>query len=405
MNMTSYHVSSSGKLVPCASDPCSRHSNDIHADSLESAYEQYYADSPVGFVQNTPKTAKNSQNHRFMSFQKFNKAKKAALATLAVILTTTSLSACGTELSSYHRSNSYNNTFTQSSSNAYDNTNLKNALKSVENKAKDAWNSNTAKEYRSRANKVLRRTGSRFGRILRDLKSRIPQNAQNSTNFGGSTVNNGSADASALRALGGENVTMQDLNNIQVVSDHPNTAHYRRKDYSNGRWASIAGKPSCWSVRDEVITRQAIPGSLKLTPDGCAVESVSIVDPYTGDTIKADNKSEVVKNIQIDHVIPIAYADSNGAHGWNQSQKDSYYNDLTEGHLVATSAHQNRDLKGDKGPGEYMLDNNAPLKLKVAYAKDWVAIMRRYNKKGARMTLEKSDYDAIMRIFKEGGVR
>lgn len=403
--MTSYHVSSSGKLVPCASDPCSRHSNDIHADSLESAYEQYYANSPIGFVQNTPKTAKNSQNHRFMSFQKFNKAKKAALATLAVILTTTSLSACGTGLSSYPRSSSYSQT---SSSNSYDNTNLKNALKSVENKAKDAWNSNTAKEYRSRANKVLRRTGSRFGRILRDLKSRIPQNTQNSTNFGGSTVNNGSADAGALGALGalgGENVTMQDLNNIQVVSDHPNIAHYRRKDYSNGRWASIAGKPSCWSVRDEVITRQAIPGSLKLTPDGCAVEAVSIVDPYTGDTIKANSKSDVVKNIQIDHVIPIAYADSNGAHGWNQSQKDSYYNDLTEGHLVATSAHQNRDLKGDKGPGEYMLDNNAPLKLKVAYAKDWVAIMRRYNKKGARMTLEKSDYNAIMRIFKEGGVR
>lgn len=400
--MTSYHVSSSGKLVPCASDPCSRHSNDIHADSLESAYEQYYADSPVGFVKNTPKTARISRNQRFMSSQRFNKAKKAALATLVVILTTTSLSACGTGLSSYSHSNSYNNASAQSSSNAYDDANLKNALKSVENKAKNAWNSNTAREYRSRANRVLRRAGSRFGRVLRDLKGKI---SQNSADFSGNTVNNSNPNAGALGALGSENVTMQDLNNIQVVPDHPNTAHYRRKDYANGRWASIAGKPSCWSVRDEVITRQAVPGSLKLTPDGCAVESVSIVDPYTGDTIKANNKSEVVKNIQIDHVIPIAYADSNGAHGWNQAQKDSYYNDLTEGHLVATSAHQNRDLKGDKGPGEYMLDNNAPLKLKVAYAKDWVAIMRRYNKKGARMTLEKSDYDAIMRIFKEGGVR
>ena len=42
---------------------------------------------------------------------------------------------------------------------------------------------------------------------------------------------------------------------------------------------------------------------------------------------------------------------------------------MNAGHLIAASAHRNRDLKGDAGPGDYMLGSSASLDYKVAYAK------------------------------------
>lgn len=41
---------------------------------------------------------------------------------------------------------------------------------------------------------------------------------------------------------------------------------------------------------------------------------------------------------------------------------------MSAGHLIAASAHRNRDLKGDAGPGDYMLGSSASLNYKVAYA-------------------------------------
>lgn len=40
---------------------------------------------------------------------------------------------------------------------------------------------------------------------------------------------------------------------------------------------------------------------------------------------------------------------------------------MNAGHFIAASAH--RDLKGDAGPGDYMLGSYTSLDYKVAYAK------------------------------------
>jgi len=42
---------------------------------------------------------------------------------------------------------------------------------------------------------------------------------------------------------------------------------------------------------------------------------------------------------------------------------------MSAGHLIAASAHRNRDLKGNAGPGDYMLGSYASLDYKIAYAK------------------------------------
>lgn len=77
---------------------------------------------------------------------------------------------------------------------------------------------------------------------------------------------------------------------------------------------------------------------------------------------------------------------------------------MSAGHLIAASAYRNRDLKGDAGSSDYMLDSSASLNYKVAYAKDWIAVMRYYNAKSGNMTIEQSDYDAIKSLFNQTGI-
>lgn len=47
---------------------------------------------------------------------------------------------------------------------------------------------------------------------------------------------------------------------------------------------------------------------------------------------------------------------------------------MSAGYLIAASAHRNRDLKGDAGPGDHMLGSSASLDYKVAYAKRLIGL-------------------------------
>lgn len=78
---------------------------------------------------------------------------------------------------------------------------------------------------------------------------------------------------------------------------------------------------------------------------------------------------------------------------------------MSAGHLIAASAHRNRDLKGDAGPGDYMLGSSASLNYKVAYAlRDWIAVMCDSNAKSGNLTIEQSDYDVIKSFFNQTGI-
>lgn len=406
-----YHEDVHGNMVACASNPCSRHGKSEHefASSPEEAYERHYARidgmrTGLGAVPDRFAAGVGRSRHERVPRQRFTRMRKVAMSFLAVSLATASLSACGVPddhnadsgASQPSGSQSQQSADGFSSSASVDDVRRK--ASELYGKAKDAYNSEDgrylrgkAKEYGNRAKDRLSDTFGRLDGYLSEDGSGSPSSAS-------------SGDVPAALAAHTD-VGMSDLDSLKVVPDHGNRNGYNRRDYGNGQWPSAPGAfQSCWSVRDEVIKRQADPGTLKLTPNGCAVASVSMTDPYTGRKITANNANDVATKIQIDHVIPVAYADSNGAASWDQAVKDSYYADMDMGHLIATSTHQNRDLKSDKGPSEYMLDRDAPLSYKAAYAQDWVAIIREYNAKGGSMTIEQSDYDAIRDVFRQAGI-
>lgn len=385
--MSSFHTvrhrdGTFGGIVPCESDPCTLHGDDdIHADTLEEAYSILYDGDAA------PGIRKHGCSHPVMPKRRWNTLKRTA-ATLMAVTIASSLAACGADRP------------------YYDNTGISpgQGASSKAAQPEDAGAGNGrigGGDLRAPSKEQVGDALSRAKSRTRDYLERSRKRLEDMSASGGGTSQGMDAEGvpASLDSNGG--ITKADLESLTVVPDHGRSPQYVRRQWSNGRFMPY-GARSCWSVRDEVIKRQADPGTLRVTPDGCAVEAVSFTDPYSGRRIQERGKENVERNIQIDHVVPVSYMASNGGNDWDQVTRDRYFNDTDPGHLLAVDSEEN-NLKSDSGPSRYM--PTAGVRYRTAYAKDWVAVLKSYQSKGVRATIERSDYEAIMHAFDEGGVQ
>ena len=124
--------------------------------------------------------------------------------------------------------------------------------------------------------------------------------------------------------------------------------------------------------RDDVLLRDAVPGSTKVAQQGACDHDVlagSWHDPYTGHTLRFTDLKELsqAEAIQIDHVVPLAEAWVSGAAGWNHDRREAFANDLHE--LLAVDGPTNMS-KGDGDPAAWR-----PRKgYQCTYAQHWIAI-------------------------------
>lgn len=178
------------------------------------------------------------------------------------------------------------------------------------------------------------------------------------------------------------------LNSLTVRN--PTNASYNRDDWKH--WVNIR---SCWSVREEVLSLEATPGSLQLKDsngnatdnlaNACEIVAGEWIDPYSGKTFT--NPSD----LDVDHMIPLSYANSAGGSEWDSAKKQDYANSLTyPNHLIAVDKGENRS-KSDKGPGEWKPSNTAH---HCQYAKDWIAISTTWN-----LTVSNSDVAALKEML------
>lgn len=151
-------------------------------------------------------------------------------------------------------------------------------------------------------------------------------------------------------------------------------------DYDRDEWRHWDNLTPCWTVREQVLVRDANPGSLTLldqfgntTTDhskACEVAGGVWVDPYTKATFT--NPSD----LDIDHVVPLGNAASSGGQGWDEDKKRDYANYLGYNrHLWAVSASANRS-KGDKSPDIWQPING---KIQCEYGTAWVLIKDRWS--------------------------
>lgn len=167
--------------------------------------------------------------------------------------------------------------------------------------------------------------------------------------------------------------------------------------YDRYTWHHWDNLTPCWTVREEVLYRDAVKDDTLTILDSnkvrtydknkaCYITGGTWIDPYTKQTFTNP------QDLDIDHVVPLGYAAKGGGNDWDSAKKEQYANNLDyPGHLLAVSASANR-AKGDKGPGDWKPENKDYL---CQYAINWTAVVTNWN-----ISMKGSDKSAILDMLK-----
>ena len=165
------------------------------------------------------------------------------------------------------------------------------------------------------------------------------------------------------------------LAGIVVVPQRQRGYDYRRAAFGDA-WDDDNGAPlghnGC-DTRNDILDRDLVDKayvSVKRCPH--AVASGVLHDPYTNETISFVRGAQVGAAVQIDHIVPLAYAWDMGARDWPDAMRIRFANDPAN--LIAVAGQANQD-KGDQGPGSWMPPNHA---FWCQYAMQFIAVLRGY---------------------------
>jgi hypothetical protein len=103
----------------------------------------------------------------------------------------------------------------------------------------------------------------------------------------------------------------------------------------------------CLNTRHETLA-QLSTGTVHFAKSGCSVSRGRWNDPYTG-LIFTD-----ARDLDIDHMVPLAWAHAHGGFAWSPEQRRQFANDARN--LFAVEASVNRQ-KGAQGPTEWLPPN------------------------------------------------
>lgn len=117
---------------------------------------------------------------------------------------------------------------------------------------------------------------------------------------------------------------------------------YRRSDFGHG-WDDTNG--DCRDSRAEALVASSTTQVRFASDRGCRVVAGRWVSAFTSNVIQ--NAS----NIDIDHVVPLAWAWERGAGKWHSEKRERFANDQIN--LLPVEASLNRS-KGAKGPNEWL---------------------------------------------------
>lgn len=79
-------------------------------------------------------------------------------------------------------------------------------------------------------------------------------------------------------------------------------------------------------TRNDILRRDLFDVVLKADTNGCAVLTGTLLDPYSGDIV-AFERGENSRDIEIDHVVPLADAWQKGARDWDEGTRRRFAND------------------------------------------------------------------------------
>ncbi len=179
------------------------------------------------------------------------------------------------------------------------------------------------------------------------------------------------------------------LAGIVVLPARAHRYDYHRSAYGDA-WDDDNDAPlghnGC-DTRDDILNRDLVDKtyvSIKRCPN--AVATGTLHDPYTNTTIVFQRGAKVGESVQIDHIVPLAYAWDMGASGWPDAERKRFANDPAN--LLAVDGQANQD-KGDLPPAGWMPPNGA---FACQYAMQFIAVVRGY-----ALPVEQGSVDVLRR--------
>ena len=123
------------------------------------------------------------------------------------------------------------------------------------------------------------------------------------------------------------------------------TPIYQRSDWKH--WTDADN--DCMNTRHEMLKAQA-DGPIKLSPDGCYVSTGVWDDPFSG------KRFTRASDLDVDHIVPLKWANDRGGHSWTPAIKEQFANDPLNLLVVDDGLNQQ---KGAQGPTEWLPPNQA----------------------------------------------
>ena len=119
---------------------------------------------------------------------------------------------------------------------------------------------------------------------------------------------------------------------------------YDRRDWAH--WTDV--DRDCQDARQEVLIEESRVPVTYVDDKECRVVTGEWLAPYTGTVVTRG------RDLDVDHLVPLANAHASGAWSWDKVRKALYANELSyPPHLIAVTAKANRS-KGAKGPDKWI---------------------------------------------------
>jgi hypothetical protein len=157
---------------------------------------------------------------------------------------------------------------------------------------------------------------------------------------------------------------LEELANIPVATQ-------RAGDYVRDAFGPGWGDPDrngC-DARNDTLARDLTEVEFRPDTNNCVVVSGVLADPYTGIVIHFVKGNETSELVQIDHVVPLAWAWGYGASTWTDQQRIDFFSNAEN--LLAVDGATNQ-AKSDSGPSDWMPPNPA---YRCEYAERFVAVV------------------------------
>ncbi|MFE4492439.1 DUF1524 domain-containing protein [Streptomyces niveus] len=155
-------------------------------------------------------------------------------------------------------------------------------------------------------------------------------------------------------------VARTELASLNVAAPHAMSG------YSRAKFPHWSAQGSRCDTREVVLRRD---GQNVVSDDQCRAVQGLWYSEYDGKTATTS------KEVDVDHMVPLAAAWRAGADKWDTSQRKTFANDLEHSQLIAVSASSNR-AKGDQTPDLW----KPPLKSYwCTYSRAWIDVKHVYD--------------------------